>query len=105
MTDELKDKILSIKPEYSDNNNTEERLPNQISLYYYEDDYSIDLVLDSNDVITEDIMIGEEWYQTTDKDIRFIYKYLRGLLDYEIELTKDYYYKERFERQDYYYNL
>ncbi len=51
MKEQLKDKILSIRPEYSDNGDSTNPLPYEVSLYYQEDDYLIDLTLDVNDAL------------------------------------------------------
>jgi hypothetical protein len=103
MTEELKDKILSIRPEYSDNGDSTNPLPYEVSLYYQEDDYLIDLTLDVNDVLNAEILINEEDYELSDSDVKFICKYLSGLLDYEIQVTERYYEAERNEQDNYYY--
>ena len=103
MTEELKNKILSIRPEYSSNGNSMNPLPDEVLLYYQEDDYLIDLSLDINDVLNTEVMKDEEDYELSNADVTFICGYLSGLLHYEIELTKDYYYAERNEQGNYHY--
>ena len=103
MTEELKNKILSIRPEYSSNGNSMNPLPDEVSLYYQEDDYLIYLNLDIHDVLNTDVMKDEEDYELSNADVTFICGYLSGLLHYEIELTKDYYYAERNEQGNYHY--
>jgi len=103
MIPELKDKILSIRPEYSSNSNSMHPLPDEISLYYQEDDYLIDLTLDVNDVLNAEVLKDEEDYELTDSDVNFIYKYLSGLLDEETRLTKQYYQAEGDQQQQTYF--
>jgi len=103
MTEELKNKILSIRPEYSSNGNSMNPLPDEVILYYQENDYLIDLSLDINDVLNTEVMKDEEDYELSNADVTFICGYLSGLLHYEIELTKDYYYAERNEQGNYHY--
>jgi hypothetical protein len=103
MIPELKDKILSIRPEYSNNSNSMNPLPYDITLYYQEDDYLIDFNLDVNDVLNAEVLKDEEDYQLTDSDVNFIYKYLKGLLDEETRLTKQYYQAEGDQQQQTYF--
>ena len=103
MTEELKNRILSIRPEYSSNSNSMHPLPDEIRLYYQEDDYLIDLSLDIHDVLKTEVMKDEDDYELSNADITFICGYLSGLLHYEIELTKNYYEAERGQQDNYYY--
>lgn len=103
MIPELKDKILSIRPEYSSNSNSMNPLPYDVALYYQEDDYLIDFNLDVNDVLNAEVLKDEEDYQLTDSDVNFIYKYLKGLLDEETRLTKQYYQAEGDQQQQTYF--
>ena len=103
MTEELKNRILSIRPEYSSNSNSMHPLPDEIRLYYQEDDYLIDLSLDIHDVLKTEVIKDEEDYELSNADITFICGYLSGLLHYEIELTKNYYEAERGQQDNYYY--
>ena len=103
MTEELKNRILSIRPEYLSDSNSMHPLPDEIVLYYQEDDYLIDLSLDINDELRAEVMKDEEYYELSNADVTFICGYLSGLLHYEIELTKDYYYAERNEQGNYHY--
>jgi len=103
MKEQLKNRILSIRPEYSSNSNSMYPLPDEIRLYYQEDDYLIDLSLDINDVLKTEVMKDEEDCELSDADVTFICGYLSGLLHYEIELTKNYYEAERNEQGNYYY--
>lgn len=103
MKEQLKDKILSIRPEYSTEGFSSNPLPNEVSIYYEGEDYTIDLFLDINEVLRIDILEGEDAYDLSDADVTFICGYLSGLLHYEIELTKNYYEAERNEQGNYYY--
>lgn len=103
MKEQLKDKILSIRPEYSTEGFSSNPLPNEVSIYYEGEDFTIDLFLDINEVLRIDILEGEDAYDLSDADVTFICGYLSGLLHYEIELTKNYYEAERNEQGNYYY--
>ena len=103
MIQELKDKILSIKPTFSSSSNSTYPLPDEVYVYYQEDDFLVDITLDVNDVLCTDVMVAEEDYNLTDSDINFIFKYAQQLLDDEIKLTKQYYEAERYERQETYF--
>jgi hypothetical protein len=103
MKEQLKDKILSIRPEYSTEGFSSNPLPNEVSIYYEAEDYTIDLFLDINEVLRIDILEGEDVYPLSDGDITFICGYLSGLLEYQIEITKNYYEAERGQQDNYYY--
>ena len=56
MKEQLKDKILSIRPEYSTEGFSSNPLPNEVSIYYEGEDYTIDLFLDINEVLRIEIL-------------------------------------------------
>ena len=103
MKEQLKDKILSIRPEYSTEGFSSNPLPNEVSIYYEGEDFTIDLFLDINEVLRIDILEGEDAYDLSDEDITFLCGYLYGLLEYEIQITKNYYDAERGQQDNYYY--
>ncbi len=103
MKEQLKDKILSIRPEYSTEGFSSNPLPNEVSIYYEGEDYTIDLFLDINEVLRIEILEGEDVYDLSDADVTFLCGYLSGLLEYQIEITKNYYEAERGEQDNYYY--
>jgi hypothetical protein len=103
MKEQLKDKILSIRPEYSTEGFSSNPLPNEVSIYYEGEDFTIDLFLDINEVLRIDILEGEDAYDLSDEDINFLCGYLSGLLEYEIQITKNYYDAERGQQDNYYY--
>jgi len=81
MKEQLKDKILSIRPEYSTEGFSSNPLPNEVSIYYEGEDYTIDLFLDINEVLRIDILEGEDTYDLSDGDVTFLCGYLSGLLE------------------------
>ena len=103
MKEQLKDKILSIRPEYTTEGFSSNPLPNEVSIYYEGEDFTIDLFLDINEVLRIDILEGEDAYDLSDEDITFLCGYLSGLLEYEIQITKNYYDAERGQQDNYYY--
>lgn len=103
MKEQLKDKILSIRPEYSTERFSSNPLPNEVSIYYEGEDYTIDLFLDINEVLRIEILEGEDFYDLSDADVTFLCGYLSGLLEYEIQITKNYYDAERGQQDNYYY--
>jgi len=103
MKEQLKDKILSIRPEYSTEGFSSNPLPNEVSIYYEGEDFTIDLFLDINEVLRIEILEGEDIYDLSDADVTFLCGYLSGLLEYEIQITKNYYDAERGQQDNYYY--
>jgi len=103
MKDQLRDKILSIRPEYSTEGFSSNPLPNEVSIYYEGEDFTIDLFLDINEVLRIEILEGEDIYDLSDADVTFLCGYLSGLLEYEIQITKNYYEAERGQQDNYYY--
>lgn len=103
MKDQLRDKILSIRPEYSTEGFSSNPLPNEVSIYYEGEDFTIDLFLDINEVLRIEILEGEDFYDLSDADVTFLCGYLSGLLEYEIQITKNYYDAERGQQDNYYY--
>ena len=103
MKDQLRDKILSIRPEYSTEGFSSNPLPNEVSIYYEGEDFTIDLFLDINEVLRIEILEGEYIYDLSDADVTFLCGYLSGLLEYEIQITKNYYDAERGQQDNYYY--
>lgn len=103
MKDQLRDKILSIRPEYSTEGFSSNPLPNEVSIYYEGEDFTIDLFLDINEVLRIQILEGEDFYDLSDADVTFLCGYLSGLLEYEIQITKNYYEAERGQQDNYYY--
>jgi len=105
MKEQLKDKILSIRPEYSTEGFSSNPLPNEVSIYYEGEDFTVELFLDINEVLRIDILELEDAYDLSDADITFLCGYLSGLLEYEIQITKNYYDAERGQQDnDYYYS-
>jgi len=102
MKEQLKDKILSIRPEYSTEGFSSNPLPNEVSIYYEGEDFTIDLFL-INEVLRLEILEGEDIYDLSDADVTFLCDYLSGLLEYEIQITKNYYEAERGQQDNYYY--
>ena len=86
MKEQLKDKILSIRPEYSTEGFSSNPLHNEVSIYYEGEDYTIDLFLDINEVLRIEILEGEDVYDLSDADVTFLCGYLSGLLEYQIEI-------------------
>ena len=103
MKDQLRDKILSIRPQYSTEGFSSNPLPNEVSIYYEGEDFTIDLFLDINEVLRIEILEGEDFYDLSDADVTFLCGYLSGLLEYEIQITKNYYDAERGQQDNYYY--
>jgi len=103
MKDQLRDKILSIRPQYSTEGFSSNPLPNEVSIYYEGEDFTIDLFLDINEVLRIQILEGEDFYDLSDADVTFLCGYLSGLLEYEIQITKNYYDAERGQQDNYYY--
>ena len=103
MKEQLKDKILSIRPEYSTEGFSSNPLPNEVSIYYEGEDFTIDLFLDINEVLRIEILEGEDIYDLSDADVTFLCGYLSGLLEFEIQITKNYYDAERGQQDNYYY--
>ena len=103
MKDQLRDKILSIRPQYSTEGFSSNPLPNEVSIYYEGEDFTIDLFLDINEVLRIEILEGEDIYDLSDADVTFLCGYLSGLLEYEIQITKNYYDAERGQQDNYYY--
>lgn len=102
MKEEIKLAIHSIQPSYETTGSYRYPLPNEITLYSDSSSYLIDLNLKES-VLNAEIWQGEEWIELNEKDIDFIYTYLNGLLEEEIELTKRYYEEERYEEQTTYF--
>jgi len=102
MKEQLKDKILSIRPEYSTEGFSSNPLPNEVSIYYEGEDFTIDLFLDINEVLRIEILEGEDIYDLSYEDVIFLCGYLSGLLEYEIQITKNYYDAERGQQDNYY---
>jgi len=100
---ELKNLIKLITPEFERETSFFNDLPNEVSLHLDEGIYVIDINL-KDDCLDASVWIKESEYNLLSEDIDFIYNYLNDLLDYEIELTKQYYDAERYEqdREDYY---
>lgn len=91
MKTSLKNMIRLIEPEFdTDVSHLYRPLPNRVSLYLYNDDYLIDLSLEDGTLKT-DIWVYDKQIKLTNEDIKFIYEHLNSLLDYQIELTKQYY--------------
>ena len=102
MKEEIKLAIQSIQPSYETTVSYRYPLPNEITLYSDSSTYLIDLNLKES-VLNAEIWQGEEWIELNEEDIDFIYTYLNGLLEEEIELTKRYYEEERYEEQTTYF--
>lgn len=102
MKEEIKLAIHSIQPSYETTGSYRYPLPNEITLYSDSSSYLIDLNLKES-VLNAEIWQGEELIELNEKDIDFIYTYLNGLLEEEIELTKRYYEEERYEEQTTYF--
>ena len=102
MKEEIKLAIQRIQPSYETTGSYRYPLPNEITLYSDSSSYLIDLNLKES-VLNAEIWQGEEWVELNEEDIDFIYTYLNGLLEEEIELTKRYYEEERYEEQTTYF--
>lgn len=102
MREEIKLAIQSIQPSYETTGSYRYPLPNEITLYTDRSTFLIDLNLKES-VLNAEIWQGEEWVELNEEDIDFIYTYLNGLLEEEIELTKRYYEEERYEEQTTYF--
>ena len=102
MKEEIKLAIQRIQPSYETTGSYRYPLPNEITLYSDDSYCLIDLNLKES-VLNAEIWQGEEWIELNEEDIDFIYTYLNGLLEEEIELTKRYYEEERYEEQTTYF--
>jgi hypothetical protein len=67
-------------------------------LYLYNNDYLIDLSLE-DETLKTDVWVYDKEVKLTNEDIKFIYEHLNNLLDYQIELTKQYYEYESYNEQ------
>jgi len=91
MRTSLKNIIRTIQPEFiSDETNLQYQIPNQVCLYLKNRDYLIDLSL-QDDVLKANVEVDGKQYDLNESDLKFIYEHLNNLLDYQIELTKQYY--------------
>jgi len=102
MREEIKLAIQGIQPSYETTSSYQYPLPNEITLNLDDKEYNIELNLKQS-VLNAEIWQGEEWIKLNEEDIDFIYTYLNGLLEEEIELTKRYYEEERYEEQTTYF--
>ena len=99
MKTSLKNMIRLIEPEFdTDMSHLYRPLPNRVSLYLYNNDYLIDLSLE-DETLKTDIWVYDKQVKLTDEDVKFIYEHLNNLLDYQIELTKQYYEYESYNEQ------
>jgi len=101
MKEEIKLAIQSIQPSYETTGSYRYPLPNEITLYSKSNVY-LHLNLKES-VLNAEIWQGKELIELNEEDIDFIYTYLNGLLEEEIELTKRYYEEERYEEQTTYF--
>jgi hypothetical protein len=95
MTTKLKNKIKSIKPTFSDNGALIYSLPQSVTLHLDTKEYLIELTLNGS-LLETNIYLGEDKYHLDNDDVNFIYDYLNGLLEHQIELTKRYYQEELY---------
>ena len=100
MNTQLKSKIKSIEPEFTDTDANISRisLPNQVALYLNNNDYLIDITL-TDDLLEAKIHIGRDEIKLSNKEIKWLYTYLDELLTNQIELTKMYYEAEQYENE------
>ena len=94
--------IETIEPSYETTGSYQYPLPNEVTLSLDSDSYVIDLNLKEG-VLKAEIWNAEDEIELTDKDVDFIYNYLNGLLEEEIDLTKRYYEEEKYQEQTSYY--
>ena len=96
MRTSLKNIIRTIQPEFiSDETNLQYQIPNQVCLYLKNRDYLIDLSL-QDDVLKANVEVNGKQYDLDESDLKFIYEHLNNLLDYQIELTKQYFEAEMY---------
>ena len=95
---DLKDVILSLEPEFTDDESFINALPVGVSLYLDNESYLIDLKL-KGDLLEFDIWIGEDKYTPTYSDEGFFSIHLSRLLEDRLEIVKDYYEAERYEEK------
>tara|TARA_R110001599_G_scaffold37726_4_gene116550 strand:+ start:349 stop:663 length:315 start_codon:yes stop_codon:yes gene_type:complete len=98
----IQDIIERIQPSYDTTSSFQYPLPNEITLFFDNYTYVVDLNLKEG-VLRAQVWDGEDEIELTDRDIDFIYSYLDELLAEEIDLTKRYYEEERFLEQTSYY--
>ena len=98
MENHIKLAIEAIEPSYETNSSYHYPIPNEITLSLFYDQYSIEINLNPNILIVEVFYKGD-WVDMSEEDIEYLYSYLNGLLEEEIELTKKYYEEERYEEQ------
>jgi len=99
---ELKEIIQAINPVFESDSSFNFPLPNEVSLYLYNKDWSVDLKLKQG-VLNTEIYKGEDLIDINKESINFIFDYLDGLLENEIDLTKEYYSNERYNEETNYY--
>ncbi len=102
MTEAIQVLIETIEPSYETIGSYQYPLPNEVTLFLDSDSYVIDLNLKEG-VLKAEIWNAEDEIELTDKDVDFIYNYLDGLLEEEIDLTKRYYEEEKYQEQTSYY--
>ena len=94
--------IETIEPSYETTGSYQYSLPNEVTLSFDSSTYVIELNLKES-VLKAKIWNGEDEIELTEKDVDFIYNYLDGLLEEEIDLTKRYYEEEKYNEQTSYY--
>lgn len=98
MNAKLKEVIESIEPVFcSATSYYYYELPDKVSLFLESDEYTIDVVLHKGELHTR-IYVWEDEYLLNDNEAMYLYNYLDKLLDYQIELTKDYYEQEKYNQ-------
>ena len=102
MTEAIQVLIETIEPSYYTTGSYQYPLPNEVTLSLDSDSYVIDLNLKEG-VLKAEIWNGEDEIELTSEDVDFIYNYLNGLLEEEIDLTKRYYEEEKYQEQTSYY--
>jgi len=100
MDTQLKSKIKSIEPEFTDTDANISRisLPNQVALYLNNNEYLIDISL-TDSILEVNIHIGGDKIKLSNEEIKWLYTYLDELLINQIELTKMYYEAEQYENE------
>jgi hypothetical protein len=102
MTEAIKVLIEKIEPSYETTGSYQYPLPNEVTLFLDSHSYLVELNLKDN-VLKAEIWNAEDEIELTEKDVDFIYNYLDGLLEEEIDLTKRYYEEEKYQEQTSYY--
>ena len=102
MKNNIKKIITSITPSYESSGSFQYPMPNEITLFLDDEVSYVEINLKDN-VLTAEISNNDTDIELTQEDLDFIFKYLEGLLEEEIDLTKRYYEEEKYNEQQTYY--